>query len=63
MFSGFLSSRKTGHSGYFQFIIELQIVLRARDLAQLSDLGVPGSPTLLGDIRRSDTRRLVNMGD
>ena len=45
MFSGFLSSRKTGHSGYFQFITELQIVLRVRDLAQLSDSGVPGSPT------------------
>ena len=33
IFSGFLLSRKTGHSGYFQFITELQIVLRARDLA------------------------------
>ena len=45
VFSGFLSSRKTGHSGYFQFVAELQIVLGARDLARSSDSGVPGSPT------------------
>ena len=45
IFSGLLLGRKTGHSGHFQFIIELQIVLGARDLAQLSDSGVPGSPT------------------
>ena len=45
MFSGLFLSRKTGHSSYFQFITELQIVLRARNLAQSSDSGVPGSPT------------------
>ena len=33
VFSGLLLSRKIEHSGYFQFIAELQIVLRARDLA------------------------------
>ena len=33
IFSGLLLGRKTEHSGHFQFITELQIVLRARDLA------------------------------
>ena len=33
VFSGLLLDRKIGHSGHFQFIAELQIVLRARDLA------------------------------